>query len=215
MAEERHRLHPLPEHPFTVAFGTTRKVNSDATISVDGVRYSVPYQLAGTRVWTRFHGEELVVTTVVDDGPAEVARHGKAAPGHPSIKDEHYPPREDKESARVPRATTAEEAAFLALGPGAAAWLVEAAAIGTRRIKPKMAEAIALAKLHGASVVDRALGAAAIAGRFAENDLISILSYQIGLATVEITHATERHSLQPGTATWAQFGYHDQKDQQQ
>ena len=41
-----------------------------------------------------------------------------------------------------------------------------------------MAEAVALSKLHSLAEVDRALGAAAIAGRFAENDLISILDYQ-------------------------------------
>lgn len=42
LAEERARLHPLPGQPFTIAFGTTRRVNWDGTISVDGVRYSVP-----------------------------------------------------------------------------------------------------------------------------------------------------------------------------
>jgi hypothetical protein len=42
LAEERARLHPLPTAPFTVAFGTTRRVNWDATVSVEGVRYSVP-----------------------------------------------------------------------------------------------------------------------------------------------------------------------------
>jgi hypothetical protein len=36
LAEERMRLHPLPTAAFTVAFGTTRRVNWDATVSVEG-----------------------------------------------------------------------------------------------------------------------------------------------------------------------------------
>lgn len=206
LIEEQQRLHPLPHKPFTVAFGTTRRVNWDATISVEGVRYSVPHTLVDTRVWARFHGDELIVTAVDATGPAEVARHQRSTPGNPSIQSEHYPPRRDHTDQPVPRASSAEEAAFLAIGPGAAAWLVEAAASGTRRIRPKMAEAVALAKLHSAAEVDAALGTAAIAGRFAASDLIAILTHQHGRAAAEPTRATEHHSLQPGTAAWASFG---------
>ncbi|MGW6413498.1 Mu transposase domain-containing protein, partial [Streptomyces vinaceus] len=213
LLEEQQRLHPLPKQPFTVAFGATRRVNWDATISVEGVRYSVPHDLVDTRVWARFHGDELTVTAVGQDGPAEVARHDRSSPGNPSVKDEHYPLRENKEADRTPRAKTAEEAAFLALGPGAASWLIEAAAAGARRLKPKTAEAVQLARLHSVAEADRALGAAAIAGRFAENDLISILTYQSGLETVEPTRATEEHSLQPGTSAWSRFGITDEKDE--
>ena len=78
--------------PFTVAFGTTRRVNWDATISVEGVRYSVPHQLIDTRVWVRFHGDDLVVTAVGEHGADEVARHARSTPGSPSIQAEHYPP---------------------------------------------------------------------------------------------------------------------------
>jgi hypothetical protein len=206
LAEERTRLHPLPGNPFTIALGTTRRVNWDSTVSVEGVRYSVPHALADTRVWVRFHGDELIVTAVEDQGPVEVARHQRSTPGSPSIKDEHYPPRPDHHGERAPRATSAEEAAFLGLGPGAAAWLTEAAAAGTRRIRPKMAEAVTLAKLHSPAEVDQALGIAAIAGRFAENDLISILTHNIGRRTAEPTRAGEDHSLQPGTSAWSKFG---------
>ena len=206
LAEERTRLHPLPAEAFTVAFGTTRRVNWDCTISVEGVRYSVPHELVDTRVWARFHGDELIVTAVGEHGPAEVARHPRSAPGTPVICEEHYPPRENTGEERTPKATSAEEAAFLALGPGAAAWLIEAAAVGARRIRPKMAEAVALAKLHPATEVDRALGTAAIAGRFAENDLIRILAHQSGREQTEPTRAGETHSLQPGTSAWSQFG---------
>jgi transposase len=208
LAEEAQRLHPLPKQPFTVAFGTTRRVNWDATISVEAVRYSVPHLLIDTRVWARFHGDELVVTAVdpTSGTAAEVARHQRGTPGSPVIAESHYPEREDKEGDRTPRATNAEEAAFLMIGPGAAAWLVEAATAGTRRVKAKMAEAVALSKLFSAVQVDRALGTAAVTGRFAGKDLLSILDYQASHGTAEPTRAGEAHSLQPGTSAWARFG---------
>jgi hypothetical protein len=188
-------------------------VNWDTTSSVEGVRYSVPHQLGDTRVWARFNGDELIVTAVGEDGPAEVTRHDRSTPGNPAIKDEQYPPRRDKEGDRTPRGKSSEGATFLALGPEASSWRIEAGAAGTRRIKPKMAEAVALAKLHPVADVDRALGSAAIAGRFAENDLIRILTYQAGLETVEPTRASEDHSLQPGTSTWSKFGLVDEKEE--
>jgi hypothetical protein len=69
-----------------------------------------------------------------------------------------------------------------------------------------MAEAVALAKLHGTAATDRALGTAALAGRFADNDLIRILAHQATGGDGETTRASEAHSLQPGTAAWATFG---------
>ncbi|HEX5202536.1 MAG TPA: IS21 family transposase [Actinoplanes sp.] len=208
LGEERQRLHPLPDRPFTAAFGTTRRVNWDCTISVEAVRYSVPHQLVDTRVWARFHGEELIVTAVGEDGVSrEVARHQRGTPGSPVLDSVHYPPREDKDGDRTPRARNAAEVAFLALGPGAASWLVEAGAAGARRVSAKMAEAVALAKLHSAEQVDRALGTAAVTARFAESDLLSILDYQAVHEQAEPTRRSETHSLQPGTAAWATFGH--------
>lgn len=66
----------------------------EATISVEAVRYSVPDELTDTRVWARFHGDELIVTTVDDDGAApEVARHPRGQPGSPVLEEAHYEPR--------------------------------------------------------------------------------------------------------------------------
>ncbi|TDC73730.1 IS21 family transposase [Actinomadura sp. 7K507] len=207
LAQERQRLHPLPRAPFTAAFGTTRRVNWDCTISVEGVRYSVPHRLVDTRVWARFHGDELIVTAVAGDGAAaEVARHRRGTAGTPVIDTAHYPPRDDKDADRTPKATNAAEAAFLMLGPGAASWLVEAAAAGTRRIGHQMAESVALSKLHSPAAVDRALGTAAITGRFTGKDLLSILDYQARQGDAEPTRPGEDHSLQPGTSAWAAFG---------
>jgi transposase len=204
LSEEQQRLHPLPLAPFTAVFGQTRRVNWDATVSFAGVRYSVPHQLIDARVWVRHQGEEVIVTVESPEGPAEVARHALGAPGNPQINDEHYPHPVDA-GERLPEATSAEEAAFLGLGPGAAQWLIEAAAAGARRIRPKMAEAVELAKLHGPAAVDRALGTAAVAGRFLDDDLRSILSHQHHTRYAP-QQRSEDHSLQPGTAGWARLG---------
>lgn len=75
-----------------------------------------------------------------------------------------------------------------------------------RRIRPKMAEAVALAKLHGTEQVDRALGVAAVAGRFLDEDLRAILDHQRHGPTRPPAQRTEQHSLQPGTSAWARFG---------
>ena len=58
-----------------------------------------------------------------------------------------------------------DEVAFLALGEGARLYLVEAAAVGARRIETRMAEALSLSALHGTPVVNHTLGVAAMAGR--------------------------------------------------
>src|SRR5215207_6631539 len=210
LAEEQARLHLLPEHPVTVAFGQTRRVCWDCTISVDGVRYSVPYAHVDDRVWARWVGEELVVTIIDPDGPREIARHRRGQRGRPQIREEHYPAdhpgRRALPGERTPKASNPEEQAFLAIGDGAKAWLVEAAAAGGSRLRSKMAEAVAFAKLHGPVVVDQAHGAAALAGRFADHDLAAILTHQHGRPAGATTRASEAHSLQPGTAGWAGFG---------
>jgi len=205
IAEERARLHPIPTDAYTAAFGETRRVNRSSLVSVGGVRYSVPHTLIDETVWVRFDGDDLVVVHVSGDGPREVARHRRSTPGRPRIADEHYPPR-PAGLERQPRPQRPEEAAFLAIGEGARLWLVEAAASGASRVRTKMDEATALAKLFGNDAVDRALSTAALAGRFADGDLVSILGHQQQAGPGELSRASETHTLQPGTSAWAHVG---------
>jgi transposase len=207
LAEERVRLHPLPRGPHTVCFGQTRKVSWQSTISVGGAIYSVPSALVDERVWARSDGDELVVVHVDSpDGPREVARHRLTTPGRPSIQAEHYPPRPAGALERRPKASTLEEQAFLAIGPGAAEWLTKAAAAGAVRLRRKVAEAVALAKLHGSGDVDEALAAAAAASRFGEGDLAAILAHR-GARVIELpARASEQQSLQRSTRSWEGFG---------
>jgi hypothetical protein len=157
-------------------------------------------------------GKEITdrVTVIDPDGARQIARHRRGQRGRPQIRDEHYPAghagRRALPGDRTPKAANPAEAAFLAIGDGAKTWLVEAAAAGATRVRSKMAEAVAFAKLHGAAAVDQALGTAALAGRFAEADLAAILAHQQGGSTGPPARASETHSLQPGTASWAGFG---------
>jgi transposase len=207
LAEERRRLHPLPAMPHTVCFGQTRKVSWQSTISVGGAIYSVPSALVDERVWARADGDELVIVHADSpNGPREVARHHLTTPGRPSIRDEHYPPRPVGALERRPRAHSADEHTFLAIGPGAAEWLTKAAATGAVRLRRKIAEAVALAKLHSQDDVDQALAAAAAAGRFGEGDLAAILAHR-GAQVIEFpAQASEQQSLQRSTRSWEGFG---------
>jgi transposase len=220
---ERSRLHRLPDAPHTAALGTTRMVNTDQTVRFGSVRYSTPPGLVGAEVWVRAGGDELVVVADLaalplrpawaGDGPlglAEIARHALSVPGNPQIDLAHYPghPQQPDGSPRPPQVkpATDAEAAFLAIGDGARAWLTEAAAAGASRVRAKMAEAVELAALAGTAAVDAALGTAALAGRFGDGDLLSITGYQAAGHPDGAVIADEAYSVQPGTSAWAGFG---------
>jgi len=203
---EQAQLHPVPDTPYTAAFGESRCVSWSSTVSFRGARYSVPHTLAGGQAWVRAAADEVVIMAGVGSGATEVARHPQVAPGQASIKDEHYPERRRHPLDRAPRATKASEEAFLALGDGAALYLVEAAATGVRSLERRMAQAVTLSTLHGAANVDRALGIASMAGRFAHGDLESIIVHASGAPGAAVVPPTE-HSLAQGTKGWSLLGH--------
>ena len=208
LSVERDRLHPLPPVPHTVAFGLARSVPARTPmIALDGGQYSVPHQLLGQQVWVRVHGqgrdEKVIVVHVSPTGPVEIARHGRATPGSPKIGDSHFPPQPAGALDRQPKAKSAAEADFLALGAGARMWLTEAAAAGTTKMRVKMAEAVALSKLGDPVAVDWALGHAAVNSRFAEADLASIVNHHARTRTGPRHQASEARSLTQGTGAWS------------
>ncbi len=201
---ERAHLHDVPTDPFTAAFGETRAVGWSSTLNHRGARYSVPHDWVDQRVWVRVEGDQLVVVATPPSGPVEIARHRLVGSGQVSLDAAHYPERRSDPLHRQPKARTVAEAGFLAIGPGAAAWLVEAAAVGTRGIEHRMREVVELTKVFDPGAVDRALGQAAIVCRFTIADLISILTTTA--STTNTTVAPETHSLQLGTAAWRHIG---------
>ncbi len=148
----------------------------------------------------------MVITALEAGGAVEVARHERTTPGNPRYVDEHFGPAPEGPLNRTARPRTDAEGAFLAIGEGAALWLSEAGAAGTARVRAKMAGAVSLAALHGAVVLDRALGHAAVTGRFGDGDLASIIAH-LASAPAEHWHsAGESASLAAGTGAWEGFG---------
>src|SRR3982750_598161 len=159
LAVERGHLHVLPTGPHAAALGEERLVNEDQTVRFGSVRYSTPPGHVGTRGWCRAVGEELAIVAMTASGTAEIARHQLSTPGNPRVVDAHYPHHPGGNHPRPPRprAGTKAEADFLAIGDGAHAWLVEAAATGTGRVRAKMARAVEFATILDTARVDHAL----------------------------------------------------------
>jgi hypothetical protein len=207
LVEERLRLHRLPEHPYTAAFGVTRTVGINTpVIAIDECSYSVPHAFRGEVVWVRYHGDQVIVVHVGPSGPVEVYRHERTTPGNPRYVEAHFGPTPEGPLNRTPRPGNAAEEAFLGIGSGAVLWLTEAGAAGVSRPRPKMADAVALAALHGTAAVDWALGHAAVLGRFGDGDLASIIAHQAAAGAGQLRRASEDHTLQPGTSAWEGFG---------
>jgi hypothetical protein len=207
LEQERARLHPVARSVFTLALGDERGVSKDSLVQHERARYSVPSELAqaGARVLLREHGE-LVIITLVETGAArEVARHRKGRPGETIIDERHYPPPPPGSIARRPRANTELERAFLALGEGAHAYLIAAAAGGVSGIHARMQGALDLRAFHDAAAVDAALALAASAERFAAEDLASILAHQANALKGEHASTHQESSLQASTSAWSGF----------
>jgi hypothetical protein len=79
------------------------------------------------------------------------------------------------------------------------------AATGERHLDQRLDEAIELSKTKDRGHLDEALGLAALAGRFADGDLVSILRAR----REPRRRIAEDHSLQPGTSGWARLGNDD------
>lgn len=207
LAQERERLHALPVEPYTAAFGVTRSVGvTIPVIQFEGGEYSVPDTYAGQTVWVRQQDDEIVIVHVDRNGAQEIRRWEPTVAGQPRHDPADFGPPPEGPLHRTPRARTPEEAAFLAIGPGAQQWLVTAAAAGTLRMRLKMMAAVALAKIYGFGPVDRALATAAELGRFADDDLVQLMRHQATARPGKIVRLDESRSLQTGTSAWAGFG---------
>jgi hypothetical protein len=216
---ERERLHVLPSAPYAAGLGETRLVNTDQTMRFGSVRYSTPPGLVGAEVWVRAAGDELVVVADLNSlalrpswapappaGLVEVARHALSTPGRPRIELAHYPghPQDPSGAPRppTPRPTSAAETAFLALGPGAEAWLVEAAAAGAVRVRSSWPRS-SWPRWPGAR---RSTPRSASRPRPGGSPITTCSRSCATAPPAQLVVADEAYSAQPGTAAWEGFG---------
>ncbi len=131
----------------------TRKVDKLSCVRFGSARYSVPHRLIGASV-TVLAGEQRL--EIIDPATGEiVAGHALTAPGTASVLDEHYPNARPDRPRRAPRARTATETRFLALGEIAEAFLTGAAAAGITKLGGEIEQINTLTAAHGEQAVPR------------------------------------------------------------
>ena len=175
LATERDLLGALPSlRPQLAGAAVTRKVDKLSCVRFGSARYSVPKALIGTSVMLSVTQNRVRVL-----GPftGEVlAEHPLVAPGETSIRDEHYGNTRPDRPRRAPRAKTATEKAFLALGPIADAFITGAAAAGVSRLGTELGDILTLQAAHGTAALLAALERAVAFRRWRAADIRSILA---------------------------------------
>jgi transposase len=172
---ERDLLGPLPSlRPALGVRPASRKVDRLSCVRFGSARYSVPSRLIGTAVLIRVAGTTV---QILEPFTGEVAaEHQLVAPGEVSIADEHYGSSRPDKPRRAPRARTAEEKKFLALGEVAAAFLTAAAAAGVSTLHREITQILTLQAAHGDTALVAALDRAVQFGRWRADDVRSILA---------------------------------------
>jgi transposase len=178
MLAERELLGPLPSLRASIGKLTTRKAGRLSCVRFGSARYSVPTRLTGTEVRLRTGDGRLLV--IVDSTGEVVAEHTLVAPGEASVRDEHYGgPRPAPRRAARPK--TAAEKEFCSLGPVAGAFITGAAAAGSTRLGPDLAELNTLRAAHGDQEFLAALDRAVAFCRWRPADVRSILAAGAGV----------------------------------
>jgi transposase len=178
--EERPLLGVLPSlRPDGIGLRpASRKVDKLSCVRFGSARYSVPNRLMGATV-------QVVVARVEDADRVHVferlsgevvADHPVVAPGEVSIIDEHYGSSRPDKPTRAPRAKTATEKRFLALGEVAEAFLLGAAAAGVSKLPTELEQILVLHAAHGDAALLAALGRAVEFKRWRADDVRSILA---------------------------------------
>ena len=152
----------------------SRKVDKLSCVRFGSARYSVPSRLIGTLVTLTVEQQRVRVLEPLTG--EVVAEHPLVAPGEISIIDAHYGSARPDKPRRAPRAKTATEKQFLALGAEAEAFLTGAAGAGVSSLGRELAEILALVSAHGVDPVIAALARAVSFRRWRADDVRSILA---------------------------------------
>jgi transposase len=152
----------------------SRKVDKLSCVRFGSARYSVPNRLIGTTVLLVVTGTQV---QVMEPFTGEiVAEHAIVAPGEVSIVDEHYGSSRPDKPRRAPRAKTATEKRFLALGEVAERFLMGAAAAGVSKLATELEQILVLHAAHGEAALLTALERAVEFRRWRADDVRSILA---------------------------------------
>jgi transposase len=174
---ERELLGPLPSLRAAIGRQATRKVDRLSCVRFASARYSVPTRLIGEQVGLRTDDGRLLV--IMTGTGQVVAEHVLVAPGEASVRDEHYGgPRPAPRRAVRPK--TAAEKQFCSLGPVAETFITGAAAAGSTRLGPELAELNTLRAAHGEQQFLAALDRAVAFSRWRAADVRSILAAGAG-----------------------------------
>lgn len=177
-----HQEQPLltepPETPFPTYRELTRGVYPDCTISVDGVRYSVPATLGGRTVSVRVHPRHI---EVVDERGALHARHQIHEREDGLVIDpSHY------ESIRGPaRSASQIDREFLDRFRGAAQFLDGLKARMKSLYHIHVSQIERLARIYGEPAVEQAIARAARYANYNANAVERMLRDQYPLKAVE------------------------------
>jgi len=175
LEQERALLGALPSlRPEIGPRPASRKVDKLACVRFGSARYSVPSRLIGATVLIAVAGTRI---RFLEPFTGEVAaEHQLVPPGETSIRDEHYGSARPDKPRRAPRARTAAEKQFLALGEPAAAFLAGAAAAGVSSLAREIREILTLRAAHGDEALAAALDRAVQFRRWRADDVRSILA---------------------------------------
>jgi hypothetical protein len=176
LEQERELLGSLPSlRPDGIGVKpVSRKVDKLSCVRFGSARYSVPIRLIGTSVLLVVTGNAV---RVVEPFTGEVvAEHALVAPGEVSIVDEHYGNTRPDKPTRAPRAKTATEKRFLALGDVAEQFLMGAAAAGVSKLATELEQILLLVAAHGEPALLAALQRAVEFHRWRADDVRSILA---------------------------------------
>jgi transposase len=175
LEQERALLGPLPSLRCEIgARPASRKAGKLSCVRFGSARYSVPSRLIGATVLIRVAGGRV---QVLEPFTGEVAaEHQLVAPGEVSVCDEHYGSSRPGKPRRAPRARTAAEKQFLALGEPAAAFLTGAAAAGVSSLPREITQILTLRAAHGDTALTAALERAVQFRRWRADDVRSILA---------------------------------------
>jgi len=175
LEQERTLLGVLPS--LRSELGTrpiSRRVDKLSCVRFGSARYSVPNRLIGSTVLISVVDNRV---QVLEPFTGEVvAEHALVAPGEMSILDRHYGSARPDKPRRAPRARSATEKRFLALGEVAEQFLVGAAAAGVNKLPTELEQILTLHAAHGRDALLTALARAVQFKRWRADDVRSILA---------------------------------------